>query len=142
MKNKYIMRLLAGGLLYAGGLAYEKLFDNYNIYVYAGIFIAAYIISGYDVLYKALCGIFGKDIFNENFLMAIATIGAFSIGDFAEGVAVMLFYQLGEYFQDKAVANSRRSITDLMSLRADYANLITGGASVKTDPRYYIDKTR
>ena len=91
------------------------------------LFFISYLIAGGEVLLKAGRNIFRGDIFDENFLMGIATIGAFAIGEFPEGVAVMLFYQIGELFQGIAVNRSRKSITDLMDIRPDYANLKTGG---------------
>jgi Cd2+/Zn2+-exporting ATPase len=94
----------------------------------------SYLLLGYDVLYKALKNILHGKIFDENFLMSIATIGAFIIGEFAEGVAVMLFYQVGEYFQDRAVEKSRRSIADLMAITPDHANLLQGDSIVEVNP--------
>lgn len=85
--------------------------------------VAAYIIIGYDVVIKALSNIFKGEVFDENFLMTIATVGAFAIGESPEAVAVMLFYQIGEFFQDYAVSRSKKSIADLMDIRPDYANL-------------------
>ena len=93
-----------------------------------------YLIVGYDILIKAFKGILNKEIFDENFLMAIATIGAILLGDYHEGVAVMLFYQIGELFQSYAVNKSRRNISDLMDIRPDYANLIKDGNEEKVDP--------
>ncbi len=83
------------------------------------LFLLSYLIAGGDVLWRALKGIFKGRLFDENFLMAIATVGAFAIGDYAEGIAVMLFYQFGEMLQDIAVSRSRRSITALMDIRPD-----------------------
>ncbi len=134
MKNKYLLRIVIGVALLICGLLYKNLVAGFNEYIYYGIYIVSYIISGYDVLYKAVKKIFSADIFNENFLMSIATIGAFFIGEYEEAVAVMLFYQLGEYFQQKAVESSRSSITDLMNLRADTANVIINAQTVQTDP--------
>ena len=85
--------------------------------------VAAYIIIGYDVVIKAISNIFKGEVFDENFLMTIATVGAFAIGESPEAVAVMLFYQIGEFFQDYAVSRSKKSIADLMDIRPDYANL-------------------
>ena len=85
--------------------------------------VTAYIIIGYDVVIKALSNIFKGEVFDENFLMTIATVGAFAIGESPEAVAVMLFYQIGEFFQDYAVSRSKKSIADLMDIRPDYANL-------------------
>jgi Cd2+/Zn2+-exporting ATPase len=87
------------------------------------IFLASYIIVGGEVLLRAAKGIRQGQVFSEHFLMSIATIGAFAIGEYPEGVAVMLFYLVGEMFQDRAVDNSRKSITSLLDIRPDYANL-------------------
>lgn len=93
-----------------------------------------YLIVGYDILIKAFKGIMNKEVFDENFLMAIATIGAILLGDYHEGVAVMLFYQIGELFQSYAIGKSRKNISDLMDIRPDYANLIVDGKEEKVDP--------
>ena len=87
------------------------------------LFMVAYLEIGYDILIKAFKGIKNKQVFDENFLMAIATVGAIGLGDFGEGTAVMLFYQIGEWFQSYAVGKSRRNITELMDIRPDYANI-------------------
>lgn len=97
-------------------------------------FIAAYIVISYDILYKMLKNLLAGRFFDECFLMSIATIGAICIREFPEAVMVMLLYQIGEYFQDKAVDNSKESITKLMDIRPDYANKITGESIIKVDP--------
>ena len=97
-------------------------------------FLVPYGIIGWDILWKALRNIAHGQIFDENFLMALATIGAFAIGEFPEGVAVMLFYQIGELFQDYAVGRSRRSISSLMDIRPDYANVERCGKIEQVDP--------
>lgn len=98
------------------------------------LFVLAYAMAGYDVLYRAIRNILRGQIFDENFLMSIATVGAFAIGDFAEGAAVMLFYQVGELFQSYAVNQSRKSITELMNIRPDFANVLREGEYVTVDP--------
>ncbi|HPU41544.1 MAG TPA: heavy metal translocating P-type ATPase [Acetivibrio clariflavus] len=98
------------------------------------MFVASYLIFGVDVIYKAYKNLLGKHFFDENFLMSIATFGAFAIGEYAEGVAVMLFYQVGEIFQDMAVNHSRNSIKALFDLRPDYANLEVNGEIKKVSP--------
>ncbi|HAQ39730.1 MAG TPA: heavy metal translocating P-type ATPase, partial [Clostridiales bacterium] len=98
------------------------------------VFIIGYLILGGEVVLRALKNISKGQIFDENFLMSIATVGAFLIGDFAEAVAVMLFYQVGEYFQDAAVRKSKKSITSLMDIRDDYANLKRGNDTEKVAP--------
>lgn len=98
------------------------------------IYIIAYLIVGYCVLLEAIKNIFHGEVFDENFLMSIATIGALFIGEFAEAVAVMLFYQIGELFQDYAVSKSRASVSSLMDIRPDYANLIKSKEIIKVSP--------
>jgi len=103
-------------------------------YVEIAVFLAAYLIIGWDVLFMAVRNIFRGEIFDENFLMTIAGIGAFCIGEYPEGAAVMLFYQVGELFQSYAVGKSRKSIADLMNIRPEYANLLRDGKWVKVNP--------
>ena len=105
-----------------------------NEWINNGIFIVSYIIVGFEILRKAVRNIFRGKVFDENFLMSIATLGAFAIGEFPEAVAVMLFYQVGELFQDYAVDKSRKSIASLMDIRPDYANIIRDGKEEKVDP--------
>lgn len=93
-----------------------------------------YLIIGHDILKKALKGIRNKQVFDENFLMAVATIGAILLGDYTEGTAVMLFYQIGELFQGYAVGKSRRNISELMDIRPDYANVEQDGKLEQVDP--------
>lgn len=103
-------------------------------YVRFGLFMIPYLIIGYDILKKAFKGILNKQVFDENFLMAVATIGAIVLGDYKEGTAVMLFYQIGELFQSYAVGKSRRNISELMDIRPDYANIEKDRALEKVDP--------
>ena len=98
------------------------------------LYLIPYFIVGYDILLKAVKGIFRGQMFDENSLMAVATVGAMALGDWREGCAVMVFYQIGELFQSYAVGKSRRSISDLMDIRPDYANIESGGALEKVDP--------
>lgn len=99
-----------------------------------GMYLIPYFIIGYDILKKALKGIWNRQVFDENFLMAVATVGAVLLGEFEEGVAVMLFYQIGELFQSCAVGKSRRNIAALMDIRPDYANVMTENGLQKVDP--------
>lgn len=103
-------------------------------YVKFGLFMIPYLVIGYDILKKAVKGILNKQVFDENFLMAVATVGAIILGEYKEGVAVMLFYQIGELFQSYAVGKSRRNISELMDIRPDYANVEEDGKLVKVDP--------
>ena len=103
-------------------------------------FLAVYLLIGYDIILKALKGIRNGRVFDENFLMTLATFGAFALaiyersGDYLEAIAVMLFYQIGEFFQSYAVGRSRQSISELMDIRPDYANIEKEGKIVRTDP--------
>ena len=117
-----VFQLLPIGELPAGG------------YLRFGLFLIPYLVIGYDILKKAVKGILNRQVFDENFLMAVATVGAIVLGEYTEGVAVMLFYQIGELFQSYAVGKSRRNISDLMDIRPDYANVERGGELVKVDP--------
>lgn len=99
-----------------------------------GVFLSCYVVIGWDIVWKAVTNILHGQVFDENFLMTIATIGALILGEHSEGVAVMLFYQVGEWFQSYAVSKSRRSITSLMDIRPDYANIEQDGKLVQVDP--------
>ena len=127
--KKRLWRIILSALLFMLGLILP-------VSVPAGIalMMAAYALIGYDVLWRAIQGIMGGQVFDENFLMSLATIGAIAIGEYPEAVAVMLFYQIGELFQSYAVDKSRRSIAGLMDLRPDEAWLIKDGEPVRVDP--------
>ena len=105
-----------------------------NEWINNGLFIISYLVAGFEILKKAVRNIFRGKVFDENFLMAVATIGAFAIGEFPEAIAVMLFYQVGELFQSYAVDKSRKSIASLMDIRPDYANIEKDGKIEKVDP--------
>ena len=129
MKKKGIKIIIALILfIFAMAINFE------NVWINNSIFILSYIIVGFEILRKAVRNIFRGKVFDENFLMAIATIGAFAIGEFPEAVAVMLFYQIGELFQSYAVDKSRKSIASLMDIRPDYANAYRNGNLEKVDP--------
>lgn len=127
-KKKLIM-LIAGAAAYIAGLAFIN-----NETAKLIVFVIAYIFVGGEVVLKALKNITKGQIFDENFLMVVATIGAFAIKEYPEAVAVMIFYQVGEMFQDKAVNNSRKSIKSLMDIRPDFANVIRDGKEVRVSP--------
>lgn len=127
-EKKNLIRIIISGLLFALSFIFK------TKYVVFGILLVSYIIIGYDVLLKAFRNIKRGKIFDENFLMSIATIGAICISDMREAVAVMLFYQIGELFQSYAVNKSRKSIIELMDIRPDYANVIRNGKHEKVDP--------
>lgn len=126
--KKNLIRIIISGLLFALSFIFK------TKYVVFGILLVSYIIIGYDVLLKAFRNIKRGKIFDENFLMSVATIGAICISDMREAVAVMLFYQIGELFQSYAVNKSRKSIIELMDIRPDYANVIRNGKHEKVDP--------
>lgn len=116
--NKIFLQLVTGAIIFVIAIV-VNMQDGINDWVKLGIFLVSYVILGGNVLLKATRNIFKGQVFDENFLMSIATIGAFIIGETAEAVAVMLFYQIGELFQDIAVKRSKKSITDLMDIRPD-----------------------
>ena len=115
-------------------------FFDFTGWLRLSLYLAVYLIIGGDILKKAWKGIINGRVFDENFLMSVATVGAFALalyeksGDYLEAIAVMLFYQIGEFFQSYAVGKSRRNIAALMDIRPDYANIETDGAIVKVDP--------
>ena len=105
-----------------------------NVWINNAIYIISYIIVGFPIVWKAIRNIFRGKVFDENFLMTIATLGAFAIGELPEAVAVMLFYQVGELFQSYAVDKSRKSIASVMNIRPDFANAKRDGKLQKVDP--------
>ena len=128
--KKTIRRIAIGSILFIFAIILES---NTN-WLSLILFILSFLIVGGDVVLNAVKNIVRGQVFDENFLMSIATIGAFFIGEYPEGVAVMLFYQIGELFQSYAVSKSRKSIAGLMDIRPDYANLIQGDEILRTDP--------
>ncbi|KUH34539.1 ATPase [Thermococcus celericrescens] len=120
-------------ILFAVGIVMRYYYDMDNALVF-GIFLASYVISGWKVLRSAVVNSIRGNVFDENFLIAVATVGAFIIREYPEGVAVMLFYVVGEFFQDLAVGKSRRSIKALLALKAEYANLLRNGEVVQVKP--------
>jgi Zn2+/Cd2+-exporting ATPase len=131
--KKKLLKLIAGAVVLVAAIILERVW-KYDRNVPLVVFIGAYLILGTDVIRQAVRNIARGQIFDENFLMSIATIGAFLIGETAEAAGVMLFYQVGEYFQDLAVDKSKKSITDLMDIRPDYANLVKGENIDKVSP--------
>lgn len=132
-QKKVLIRIIVSAVLLAGIMIITKLVDI-NKWIQFVLYLVPYLIIGYDILKKALKGIFKGQIFDENFLMAVATVGAVALGEFSEGAAVMLFYQIGELFQSVAVGKSRKNITSLMDIRPDYANIELNGKLEKIDP--------
>lgn len=129
-QKKSLYRILLGGAIFL----LATLLQIENPYVELAVYLIAYAITGGDVITKAVRNIGHGQIFDENFLMTIATAGAFCISEYPEGVAVMLFYQIGELFQNVAVSQSRKSISDLMDIRPDYANIERDGQIQQVDP--------
>lgn len=129
-QKKVLVRIIISAIL----IVLLELLPIENQYVKFGFFLVPYLIIGYDILKKAVKGILNKQVFDENFLMAVATVGAILLGEYEEGVAVMLFYQIGELFQSYAVGKSRRNISELMDIRPDYANVERDGKLEKVDP--------
>ena len=133
-QKKVLYRIIAATILVVVfSLIPEAIIPEESIFRFI-LFMIPYLIIGYDILKKAFKGIKNRQVFDENFLMAIATIGAIVLGDYKEGVAVMLFYQIGELFQSYAVGKSRRNISELMDIRPDYANLEKDGEITTVDP--------
>lgn len=128
-QKNLLFRIIATAVLFAAGslLPLEG-------WAEMGVFLVCYVIVGWDIVWKAITNIFSGQVFDENFLMTIATIGALILGEHSEGVAVMLFYQVGEWFQSYAVSKSRKSIASLMDIRPDYANVERDGKLVQVDP--------
>lgn len=131
-KKALIRILIAAALMIVLGLVSH--FTDINQYVLFALYMVPYLVVGYDVLWKAVKGIGRGQVFDENFLMALATVGAIILQEYTEGVAVMLFYQIGELFQSIAVGKSRKNIADLMDIRPDYANIEEDGKLVQVDP--------
>lgn len=125
--KKRVTRIILGSILFAVALITKSKLQLL-------LYLISYIVVGGDVLLKAIRNIFKGQVFDENFLMCVATVGAFLVGEYPEGVAVMLFYQIGEVFQSHAVNQSRQSIVSLMDIRPDYANVKRDNGLVKMDP--------
>lgn len=128
-----LYRIIIAAVLVAAVTVLEKILEL-NVWIAAVLHMVPYFVIGYDILKKAWKGILKRQVFDENFLMAVATVGAIALGEFREGVAVMLFYQIGELFQSVAVGKSRKNIAALMDIRPDYANIVVDGQIEKVDP--------
>lgn len=129
-QKKNLYRIISALVFYVA----LRIINIENPYLDFFLYLIPYLIVGYDVLKGALHGILNKQVFDENFLMAVATVGAIGLGEYPEAVAVMLFYQIGELFQSYAVGKSRKNISNLMDIRPDYANIEKDGELVKVDP--------
>ena len=132
-QKKVLVRIIVALVLLAGVILLDKLalLPQWAMIV---LYLVPYFVIGYDILWKAFKGIKNRQVFDENFLMAVATVGALCLQEFKEGVAVMLFYQIGELFQSVAVGKSRKNIAALMDIRPDYANLMVDGKLEQVDP--------
>lgn len=133
-KQKKVLYRILLSLGFMIGIMILTSYVSLNLYIEVILYLIPYFIIGYDILRKAIKGILKRQVFDENFLMAVATVGAMCLGEFREGVAVMLFYQIGELFQSVAVGKSRRNIAALMDIRPDYANMMIDGKLQKVDP--------
>lgn len=130
-QKKNLIRIIITAILFAAGMILEKTGSDMAA---AAVFIAAYILIGYDILIKSVKNISHGEVFDENFLMGVASFGAIALGQLEEAVAVVLFYQVGEWFQHYAVDRSRRNISELMDIRPDYANIQVDGKLEQVDP--------
>ena len=136
-QKKMLMRIIIAAVIFAGLFIAEHMgaFDSLpNEWILAGIILVPYLIIGYDIIFKAFRNISHGQVFDENFLMMIATFGAFGVKEYLEAVAVMLFYQIGELFQSYAVGKSRQSISDMMDICPEYANIEQDGELIQVDP--------
>lgn len=138
-QKKTLRKIIVAAVFYIIAIIISKLGFQYSNWVSFAVFIVAYIIVGKDVLLKAFSNIKRGKVFDENFLMTIATVGAIIIGEYPEAVGVMLFYMVGEFLQSLAVNKSRKSISDMMDIRPDYANLIKEDGSVETVDPYDVE---
>lgn len=136
--QKALIRVVMAIVLFGAAFITEKVLDakaiDTSVWMWLGIYLAIYLFIGWDVAFRAVTGVFRGELLDENFLMFIATVGAFAVREFPEAVAVMAFYQLGELFQNYAVGKSRASIASLMDIRPDVATVIRGGEEIVVDP--------
>lgn len=136
--QKALIRVVTAIVLFGAAFITEKVLDakaiDTSVWMWLGIYLAIYLFIGWDVAFRAVTGVFRGELLDENFLMFIATVGAFAVREFPEAVAVMAFYQLGELFQNYAVGKSRASIASLMDIRPDVATVIRGGEEIVVDP--------
>lgn len=136
--QKALIRVVTAIVLFGAAFITEKVLDakaiDMSVWMWLGIYLAIYLFIGWDVAFRAVTGVFRGELLDENFLMFIATVGAFAVREFPEAVAVMAFYQLGELFQNYAVGKSRASIASLMDIRPDVATVIRGGEEIVVDP--------
>lgn len=134
MKKSFIFRIITCLILGIGGFAAEHVAINYNNEISIALFILAYCVIALDIVFKAIRNIFHGEIFDENFLMVVATLGALATGEYPEAIAVMFLYQIGEEFQDIAVGKSRNAIKELMQIKPEYANVLRNGETIQVKP--------
>lgn len=134
MKKSFIFRIITCLILGIGGFAVEYIAINYNNEISIALYILAYCVIGLDIVFKAIRNIFHGEIFDENFLMVVATLGALATGEYPEAIAVMFLYQIGEEFQDIAVGKSRNAIKELMQIKPEYANVLRNGETIQVKP--------
>ena len=134
MKKSFIFRIITCLILGIGGFAAEHVAINYNNEISIALFILAYCVIGLDIVFKAIRNIFHGEIFDENFLMVVATFGALATGEYPEAIAVMFLYRIGEEFQDIAVGKSRNAIKELMQIKPAYANVLRNGETIQVKP--------
>ncbi|MDE7231301.1 MAG: cadmium-translocating P-type ATPase [Oscillospiraceae bacterium] len=135
-QKKWLVRIIAAAVIFAAGLFIPETEERFSVmwWVRLAVFLSAYLTAGWDILWKAIRNIAHGQVFDENFLMAIASVGAMIIGEYSEGVAVMIFYQVGELFQSVAVGRSRRSISDMMDINPESANVERDGEVIEVEP--------
>lgn len=135
-QKKMLIRIIIAAVIFAAGMFIPESEEMFSVmwFVRLAVFLAAYFMAGGDILRKAVLNISHGQVFDENFLMTIASIGAMVIGEYSEGVAVMIFYQVGELFQSVAVGKSRKSISDMMDINPEFANVERGGEVVEVEP--------
>ena len=135
-QKKWLLRIIAAAVLFTAGMFIPETEETFSViwWMRLAVFLAAYLTVGWDILWKAVRNIAHGQLFDENFLMAVASIGAMVIGEYSEGVAVMLFYQVGELFQSVAVGKSRRSISDMMDINPESANVERDGEVTEVEP--------
>lgn len=138
-QQRRISKILVGLIFFIIALVLSKFDFEFSHIIARVLLVIAYVVVGKDTIMRAIKNIKNKDFFDENFLMSIATLGAFILGDYAEAVAVMLFYEIGELFQSMAVDKSRKSISDLMDIRPDYANLLKDDGSIEVVSPYDVE---
>ncbi len=135
-QKKWLFRIIAAAVIFAAGLFIPETEERFSViwWVRLAVFLGAYFTAGWDILWKAIRNIAHGQVFDENFLMAVASVGAMFVGEYSEGVAVMIFYQVGELFQSVAVGKSRRSISEMMDINPEFANVERQGEVIEVEP--------